>query len=205
MHINNFKLTYVYEITKIFCTVLRFRDEKKKIESRFSRVTSRETFGKASVLIERRKGAARRNAQKYIRRLALRARKVKSLIRPSVPQARKPFLVYSFWWDLEGVTRRSEARPGRGGDQKRKTDCRYPRATLNSDNGMTWSYHYLHLRARISSTTRQGRLPWRNKLACRVRHLRPSDFNNKAAGTSGSRESLLPLSLFSSFVSSAST
>lgn len=64
---------------------------------------------------------------------------------------------------------------------------------------MTWSYHHLHLRARISSTTRQGRLPWRNKLARRVRHLRPSDFNNKAAGTSGSREAL-SLSLSSSQV-----
>lgn len=93
-----------------------------------------------------------------------------------------------------GEARQSEVRWGETGGQKGKTDCRYPRATLNSDNGMTWSYHHLHLRARTPSTTRQGRLPWLNKLARRVRHLRPSDFNNKAAGTSGSRESSLPLS-----------
>lgn len=40
----------------------------------------------------------------------LRAIKVKSLIKASAASERKPSLVYSFQWDLDGVTRREERR-----------------------------------------------------------------------------------------------
>lgn len=172
---------------------MKDRDEKKKIKSRSSRVTSLERHSESFECLDWREEGCRapKCAKMHPTGVACEKSKVshKSVGRKRERAFSRILIsVRSRGRDeTRGEERRDEAwrgeaRRGEAGVQKRKADCRYPRATLNSDNGMTWSYHHLHLRARTSSTIRQGRLPWRNKLARRVRHLRPSDFNNKAAG-----------------------
>lgn len=143
--------------------MMRDRDEKKKIKSRFSRVTSLERH---SECLDWRK--ERRRAPKCAKMYPIDVACEKSKIsHKSVGRKRESPLSYTHFGEISKAwrdarrgeerrdkARRGEARWGEAGNQKRKADCRYPRATLNSDNGMTWSYHHLHLRARTSSTIR---------------------------------------------------